>query len=76
MELFATGDQSQLQVIRRWIEECDAFVLLLGGRYGSVEPASGKSHTQLEYSSGSGAILATSSSRFSRRWPTTSGRMG
>jgi hypothetical protein len=49
MELFAAGDQSQMDVIRRWIDESDAYMLLLGGRYGSVEPASGKSYTQLEY---------------------------
>jgi len=36
MELFTAGDQIQiqLQVIRRWIEESDAFLLILGGRYG------------------------------------------
>lgn len=49
MELFAAGDESQMQVIRRWIEESDVFLLILGGRYGSVDPASGKSYVQLEY---------------------------
>jgi len=34
MELFTVGDQTQLQVIRRWIEESDVFLLILGGRYG------------------------------------------
>lgn len=49
MELFTAGDSSQWQVIQDWIIECDAFVLLLGGRYGSVEPTSGKSYIELEY---------------------------
>lgn len=49
MELFAAGDQSQMAVIRRWIDESDVFLLILGGRYGSVEPASQKSYTHLEY---------------------------
>ncbi|QDT56709.1 hypothetical protein Pan44_47660 [Caulifigura coniformis] len=49
MELFASGDQTQLEVIKRWIRESDAFFLILGGRYGSVEPLSGKSYVQLEY---------------------------
>jgi hypothetical protein len=49
MELFAAGDESQMQVIRRWIEESDVFLLILGGRYGSIEPASGESYVQLEY---------------------------
>ena len=34
MELFTAEDQTQLQVIRRWIEESDVFLLNLGGRYG------------------------------------------
>jgi hypothetical protein len=49
MELFAAGDESQLATIKRWIDECDALLLLLGERYGSIEPKSGKSYTQLEY---------------------------
>ncbi|MFL5381655.1 MAG: DUF4062 domain-containing protein [Longimicrobiaceae bacterium] len=49
MELFAAGDESQMQVIRRWIEESDVFLLILGGRYGSIEPGSGRSYVQLEY---------------------------
>lgn len=49
MELFAAGDESQMEVIRQWIDESDAYLLILGGRYGSVEPKTGKSYTQLEY---------------------------
>lgn len=49
MELFAEGDKEQMDVIRRWIKESDVFMLILGGRYGSIEPDSGKSYTHLEY---------------------------
>lgn len=49
MELFTSGDQSQLQTIMRWIDESDIYVLLLGGRYGSVEHSSGLSYTEVEY---------------------------
>jgi hypothetical protein len=49
MELFTAGDQSQLTVIRRWIEESDVFLLILGGRYGSVEAETQKSYIHLEY---------------------------
>ncbi|MBI5366850.1 MAG: DUF4062 domain-containing protein [Planctomycetes bacterium] len=49
MELFAAGDEEQMKVIRRWIDESDIFMLILGGRYGSIEPNSGKSYTHLEY---------------------------
>ena len=49
MELFAAGDKSQWETIQRWIDDCDVFLLLLGERYGSIEPDSGKSYIQLEY---------------------------
>lgn len=49
MELFSAGDKSQLEVIKRWIDESDVYLLLLGGRYGSIDPDTGKSYTQLEY---------------------------
>jgi hypothetical protein len=49
MELFAAGDESQMEVIKQWIAESDVYLLILGGRYGSTEPKTGKSYTQLEY---------------------------
>ncbi len=49
MELFAAGDASQLEVIRDWIKESDVFLLILGGRYGTLEPVSGESYVHLEY---------------------------
>lgn len=49
MELFTAGDKSQWEVIQQWIEESDVFVLLLGGRYGSIEKTENKSYIELEY---------------------------
>lgn len=49
MELFAAGDETQMNVIKRWIDESDVYMLILGGRYGSIEPKSQKSYIQLEY---------------------------
>jgi hypothetical protein len=49
MELFTAGNQSQLDTIKRWIDESDVYMLILGGRYGSVEPNTGLSYTELEY---------------------------
>lgn len=49
MELFTSGDESQMEVIKQWIDESDVYLLILGGRYGSIETTSGKSYTQLEY---------------------------
>jgi hypothetical protein len=49
MELFKAGDESQKETIKKWINESDVYVLILGGRYGSIEPMSGKSYTHWEY---------------------------
>lgn len=49
MELFSAADESQMTIIKRWIDESDVYMLILGGRYGSTEQTSGKSYTQLEY---------------------------
>src|SRR3984893_3243942 len=49
MELFAAGDESQMEAIKQWIDESDVFLLILGGRYGSIELKSGKSYIHLQY---------------------------
>ena len=49
MELFTAGDRSQWEIIQRWISDCDIYMIILGGRYGSIEPSSGSSYTELEY---------------------------
>lgn len=49
MELFIAGDESQWDIIKEWIDESDVYMLIIGGRYGSIEPKSGKSYTHLEY---------------------------
>lgn len=49
MELFKAGNESQLKTIYRWIDASDVYMLILGGRYGSIEKKTGKSYTQLEY---------------------------
>jgi hypothetical protein len=49
MELFTSGDESQLEVIKQWIEASDVYLLILGGRYGSLDDKSKKSYTHIEY---------------------------
>ena len=49
MELFTAGDESQMEVIKQWIDESDVYLMIIAGRYGSTEPNTGKSYTQLEY---------------------------
>ena len=49
MELFRAGNETQLDTIYKWIDNSDVYMLILGGRYGSVEEKSQKSYTRLEY---------------------------
>ena len=49
MELFKAGNKSQLETIKKWINQSDVYMLILGGRYGSIEESTKKSYTQIEY---------------------------
>jgi hypothetical protein len=48
MELFPAADTEQLVYIKKVIDECDYYVLIIGGRYGSLD-AEGVSFTEREY---------------------------
>lgn len=49
MELFAAGDNSQWEEIKKWIEDSDVYMLILGGRYGSIMPGTEDSYTEHEF---------------------------
>lgn len=48
MELFPAADTEQLSYIKKVIDECDYYVLIMGGRYGSLDEE-GVSFTEREY---------------------------
>lgn len=48
MELFPAADDDQWTLIKGLIDSCDYYILIVGGRYGSVSK-SGLSYTQMEY---------------------------
>ena len=48
MELFPAADESQWSVIQSVIDDCDYYVLILAGRYGSLD-AEGMGYTEKEY---------------------------
>jgi hypothetical protein len=48
MELFPAANDDQWTLIKRVIDDCDYYLVIVGGRYGSIAP-SGKSYTQMEY---------------------------
>lgn len=49
MEAFAATDDEQFNVIKKVIDLCDYYILIIGNRYGSVNKATGKSFTEMEY---------------------------
>ena len=49
MEAFVATDDEQFSVIKKVIDLCDYYVLIIGKRYGSVNPSTGISYTEMEY---------------------------
>ena len=48
MELFPAADDDQWTLIKRLIDDCDYYIVIIGGRYGSLNDK-GISYTQMEY---------------------------
>jgi hypothetical protein len=48
MELFPAANQDQWTLIKKVIEDCDYYLVIVGGRYGSLGPE-GISYTEMEY---------------------------
>lgn len=49
MENFVATDDEQFNVIKRVIDLCDYYILIIGKRYGTVNEATGISYTEMEY---------------------------
>lgn len=49
MENFVATDDEQFNVIKKVIDFCDYYILILGRRYGSVNEKTGISYTEMEY---------------------------
>lgn len=48
MELFPAADEDQFDFIKKVIDDCDYYVLVIGARYGSIS-SEGMSYTEKEY---------------------------
>jgi hypothetical protein len=48
MEMFPAADEDQWSLIKGVIDDCDYYVVVIGGRYGSLGP-NGISYTEMEY---------------------------
>jgi hypothetical protein len=49
MELFPAADDDSLTLIKSVIDDSDYYLIILGGRYGTLDKSTGKSYTHLEY---------------------------
>lgn len=49
MELFPAADEDAWTLIRRVIDESDYYLLIIGGKYGSVDEIQELSYTEMEY---------------------------
>lgn len=49
MEQFHAAPTDQWNVITKMIDECDFYLLVIGGRYGSIDKETGISYTEKEY---------------------------
>ena len=48
MELFPASDEAQFDLIKRVIDDCDYYIVIIGGRYGSTDEK-GLSYTEKEF---------------------------
>lgn len=49
MEFFPGSELEPVEVIRQKMDECDYFLLVVKGKYGSIHPETGISFTEMEY---------------------------
>jgi uncharacterized protein DUF4062 len=49
MEMFPASDSDKFDLIKRVIDLCDYYVVIIGGRYGSVDTEVDLSYTEMEY---------------------------
>lgn len=49
MEAFPAANETQWEWIKQAIQESDYYIVIIGGKYGSVNPKTGISYTEMEY---------------------------
>lgn len=49
MEMFNAADEEQWETIKRTIDQCDYYAVIVAHRYGSIDEATGLSFTEKEY---------------------------
>lgn len=49
MEAFPAANETQWEWIKRAIKESDYYIVIIGGKYGSINKKTGLSYTEMEY---------------------------
>lgn len=49
MEMFSAANMDQWNIIKKSIDSCDYYILIIGNRYGSIDETTGKSYTEKEF---------------------------
>lgn len=49
MELFQAADEDSWSLIQSVIDDCDYYIVVVAGRYGTTHPKTGISYTEMEY---------------------------
>lgn len=49
MEMFSASNSDQFKIIKKIIDNCDYYILIVGARYGTIDPTTGLSFTEQEY---------------------------
>ncbi len=49
MEMFSASNDEQFKYIKKILDTCDYYVLIVAARYGSINPTTGISYTEQEY---------------------------
>lgn len=49
MEMFSAMNMDQWKVIKKSIDSCDYYILIIGNKYGSIDEESGLSYTEKEF---------------------------
>lgn len=48
MEFFPAASEAPTEVIQKFLQRCDYFIVISAGRYGTICPGTGKSYTEME----------------------------
>jgi hypothetical protein len=70
MELFSAADEAQWDVIKRQIDECDYYLVLIAQKYGSMDGPISYTEKEYDYATSKGIPVLGFILDDSARWPT------